>query len=1122
MQVAQTEAEPFRVARDEAATRLAATLSAAANQARELARAKTNEAANQVAAADEADEQALCDTRTLEGVRRDISDIERRIHAVRTTQEKLHAEGFVHADEPPAAALTRHEAQRQRLDADHEAAEGQLDGVEKRLGEVADELAAIGEALATLKPALEAATAEHARLSGQAQRLATHDVVSDILDTAGGDLWTADVQLLEGLRERINRIERALIDTRLAAVEDERTVEGVTSDGLVPGHPDVLDTVQVLQQLGISAHPGWQYLHAHLPEERRAAAIAACPGLAAGIVVSVPSHLERAREAIASSGRTVRTLVTVGDARTLLAQLYDDGARDDSVIVPPLPGLYDDAAAAEDAERAQRSLLRAGELRAAHELELAGLRSLTGELNDFWEACPPGKLDGLRAEINALEAQDATARQRRERLTGERDQLIQRRTALTTELKRLRNAMSDADRVIPRLRAWSEAAHEAAESQQSLSELAARVTSLTADISGHRGRAAQARADADRLGGQAKTDADRGDKLAEELGQLLGVAEDFDATLAIDDIGAARVRHEVCQRRYSEQTTDSELAVALDGAETATAKALGALADFDADIQARAAELIAEHCGADRGLRRTAERQARDDADAAEAAHGNAQSAYDRTDRDAEAARPAEDRRVHAQLPPELEPEDLNAALALHARAIRDAETKLAEANSARQAASEATALAEATARDAQTLNDIAESVSQVLQTARSAFGLEALPSAELHFSGSIDVARQRRSELNRELATASEAAMRAAGEVTAHVNHVWHYARSPRFAALREGRMVARLADDSGEQIATHAAQRVTELSQRAAQIELILDEISQHRDVLIGTLTGQVKAGLRALKAASRASRMPDALGEWSGREFVRVDFTLPDSEDTLHDRLGAVLDEAADGRTDRNGVDLVLRGVHAAARPVGGGDGRTGGFRVTVLKPDTVLENVRVPVSDMSVFSGGQRLTAAIALYCTMARMRATERGRPRNSNSGVLFLDNPLGTANAEYLLHIQLGVAQALGVQLVYTTGINDLNALSKFGRVLPLRNDADLRQGLRFVHLAPELLDTLRGGRDLDDDRGYLSSSVLVAPTAAASGVGTVDVSALLEAQVAGSEGTASANGATGRASDES
>jgi hypothetical protein len=179
-------------------------------------------------------------------------------------------------------------------------------------------------------------------------------------------------------------------------------------------------------------------------------------------------------------------------------------------------------------------------------------------------------------------------------------------------------------------------------------------------------------------------------------------------------------------------------------------------------------------------------------------------------------------------------------------------------------------------------------------------------------------------------------------------------------------------------------------------------------------------------------------------------------------------------------------------------------------------------RVPVSDMSVFSGGQRLTAAIALYWTMARLRATERGRPRNGNSGVLLLDNPLGAANAEYLLHIQLGVAQAHGVQLVYTTGINDLNALSKFGRVLPLRNDADLRQGLRFVPPGAGAARHAARWPHLDDDRGYLSSAVLVAPTAAASGVGTVDVSALLEAQVAGSEGTASANGATGRASDES
>nr|WP_205446903.1 hypothetical protein [Candidatus Frankia alpina] len=51
---------------------------------------------------------------------------------------------------------------------------------------------------------------------------------------------------------------------------------------------------------------------------------------------------------------------------------------------------------------------------------------------------------------------------------------------------------------------------------------------------------------------------------------------------------------------------------------------------------------------------------------------------------------------------------------------------------------------------------------------------------------------------------------------------------------------------------------------------------------------------------------------------------------------------------------------------------------------------------------VFSGGQQLTAAIILYCTMAALRANDRGQLRAPHAGVLFLDNPIGRASAGYL------------------------------------------------------------------------------------------------------------------------
>jgi hypothetical protein len=153
-------------------------------------------------------------------------------------------------------------------------------------------------------------------------------------------------------------------------------------------------------------------------------------------------------------------------------------------------------------------------------------------------------------------------------------------------------------------------------------------------------------------------------------------------------------------------------------------------------------------------------------------------------------------------------------------------------------------------------------------------------------------------------------------------------------------------------------------------------------------------------------------------------------------------------------RDGMSLLLRGVAAALQPRG--------VAVEILKPDAVLRAERVPVGQMGdVFSGGQLLTAAIALYCTMAALRSNDRGRDKHRHAGTLFLDNPIGRANATYLLELQRAVSDALGVQLLYTTGLFDTTALAEFPLVIRLRNDADLRAGLKYIsveeHLRPGL-----------------------------------------------------------------
>ncbi len=248
-----------------------------------------------------------------------------------------------------------------------------------------------------------------------------------------------------------------------------------------------------------------------------------------------------------------------------------------------------------------------------------------------------------------------------------------------------------------------------------------------------------------------------------------------------------------------------------------------------------------------------------------------------------------------------------------------------------------------------------------------------------------------------------------------------------------------------------------------------MLTDELAQlerNRDSIVDRLRGLVESSLTTLRSAQRLSRLPEGLGEWSGQEFLRIRFEDPDQA-TLTERLGEVIDEATRSAVRKNsdlrrdGMSLLLRGVGAALLPRG--------VAVEILKPDAVLRAERVPVGQMGdVFSGGQLLTAAIALYCTMAALRSNDRGRDKQRHAGTLFLDNPIGRANATYLLELQRAVADALGVQLLYTTGLFDTTALAEFPLVIRLRNDADLRAGLKYIsveeHLRPGLPQQDPGG----------------------------------------------------------
>jgi hypothetical protein len=126
---------------------------------------------------------------------------------------------------------------------------------------------------------------------------------------------------------------------------------------------------------------------------------------------------------------------------------------------------------------------------------------------------------------------------------------------------------------------------------------------------------------------------------------------------------------------------------------------------------------------------------------------------------------------------------------------------------------------------------------------------------------------------------------------------------------------------------------------------------------------------------------------------------------------------------------------------------------GFSLKVLKPNSDLAVEPVEVTQPGKLFGGEKPTVCAALYCTLARLRAVNRGQGKGALDGTLVLDNPLGTASHVALLRLQRDVAAAHGVQLVYTTGVEDLGAVGQSPNVLRLRNAPGALRTRRYVVL---------------------------------------------------------------------
>ncbi|SEQ31904.1 hypothetical protein [Streptomyces radiopugnans] len=1109
---AERDAAPALAARARAATELVRALHAAAEKAEHLAAEEEERSTALQGEGEAAHRDATAAATEAQRARSESEHLRQRLAEVEQETAQAVRAGWLDGSSPDAdparAALAASDAEKAAVAAWETARESA-----RRTAERARETAAARSraelAAARAADAAEAAGSAYAAERRAAETLGAEERLAELLGLPGGDRQAASPEpgsesgpgesgpggpgpagaldaegldrnaetLRELLEESVAAAERQLFDLRTAAADDSRILGALGDGGLLPPGPDVLATVEYLGEHGIPALPGWRYLAQSVDPADHAAVLAARPELVDGVVITDPGSHARAREVLSGAALLPRSAVAVGTAAALLAPVPAPGGEDGGALggsgvflVPPNPAMHDEHAADDERRRLrERAAARDEEIRSLA-ARLSADRSLAARIASWRTGCPPGRLAELAAGARAAAEAAETARQHLEetraaaaeaeesaaeaaRVREERQERAQQARRSADALAGLAFRLRERAKWQARLR---ELADEAAEAEARAGACLERARAADEDR-----RAAQRAADDARRTARA---------LRAERAEIAGAPDTLDAAGGPDaaaqpagppaSLPALREAYRAASQLYEKVGVGADLRAEQARAEGDESAARAALDRLTNKVRTRAAQLLEGPDGADGPSRQAAAARAEALVQMLESRASAASEQLGRLRGEAERLAPGEERDAYTELPEELVPADAEQAQTL----LRGANTELAARTDALEAARAAHAelvRAQRAAEDAAgAFDELAAMLRDLLRDPHGTGGTGPEEGGERPepYTGTLDQARQAAAEARRSLRgcaadlTAAESAVREASDVLVrHANSTrYEQVRTPARQQIRELPAAA---------LPDHAASWAAAFEPRLRVLTDELDQLERNRDSIVDRLRGLVESSLATLRSAQRLSRLPGGLGEWSGQEFLRIRFEDPDQA-ALAERLGEVIDEATRAAVRRNsdlrrdGMTLLLRGVHAALRPRG--------VSVEILKPDAVLRAERVPVGQMGdVFSGGQLLTAAIALYCTMAALRSNDRGRDRHRHAGTLFLDNPIGRANATYLLELQRAVADALGVQLIYTTGLFDTTALAEFPLVIRLRNDADLRAGLKYIsveeHLRPGL-----------------------------------------------------------------
>jgi len=940
-----------------------------------------------------------------------IRTLEEQIARRDAARARLRQQGVIEQREEAADALVRWGELLVRAQRSGEEAEQEEERVATALAEVEEQRLAL-EAESVLRTAeVRQVRQQLERAEAWRDRLAEHPRLADVEEAESVDPWADG--LLARVRSRAEALHRHLLKLRVDAAEDERALTAVEQRGLLPPSRDAEEALDGLRERGIPCFSALEYLASNASEEEATALLLSDPGRYSGLVVPRPELLGRVQEIAERVSERLRGPVAV----TVAGLEPGPEVAMRVVLGPGQRGSYVPRCAQE--RQAELAALQARR-RAEEERQRAEQRELEAVASDLarlLEELPRPRFLALGEQLQTAQALRDVANAGLARLGGERTRLQQRRDDARKAGQRARKELDQARQASTRLQEHlTTHEKELPQLRESLDRLRLHQQELLAALAGAREEIEQQREQRRTLEGQHRELSRlRQQREAERDAIHHRSAAPVPVEGATLEQAAARYRqllatyqHETSENRLQweleqvERTLGEQTARYRQAAEGIDPAALEALL---AQGELAAALVQAESLLASATL---AVGEARQEVRAAE-----------------EQLKEPPIRRTADDLPPLEQPVETSA------QACQLAEQYRQGAEQAAAAREEATRRRHAQERAAEACAVAAEQrrmQHQLLESKVDLLPPERPPARIPETSDGVALLVR---DLLQRFHEKFGAFQRRRQQAAATAERARQVALDDRFAAHRS-QVRERLKAEPAE-LLTLAAEYAPKLRDRLEILRRDLAELDSHRRLLIGALDGVAAEGIRLLRRVGPASQLPPALEGWGGRPYLEIRFEIPSVEAERQQRLEPLVDRLVQEAHLPGGLELAQLAVEEL----------TGerGFEVSLLKPDTVLRPERLPVTALSTFSRGQQLTAAVLLYCTLVRLRALSRGRGHGlPDAGVLLLDNPIGTCSSVPLLELQRAVAREMRVQLVYTTGVHDLEALATLPNVIRLRN----------------------------------------------------------------------------------